>query len=896
MNNNPKISVVMSAYNRPQYAKEAIESILNQTYKDFEFIIIDDCSTDNTANVIQEYANKDDRIVFIKNKKNMDYNYNLRKGFEMAKGEYIARMDDDDISMPTRFEKQVKFMDENPDITVLGTFIEIFGNPDVKSWITLTDSDELAIAMNFYNPMCHPSVMIRKSFLREHNLNYSPKELYAEEYHLWKEIILRGGKLANLPETLVSYRCHKKSVTQANKTGKIQNKTAERVREDLLNRFYNNKKEVKKIRKSIFKYPFEFNNKKIIGNVLEKMKQYPQIIPADAINRFEEKFCGKPCTMDIFFASDDKFSQHLCTAMASILVNSLSFENFRFYVLDGGISNKNKAKIEKIKQIKDCKIEYIKIDDSLFDICPITPECQHISKQTYYRYLIPKLKPELEKCFYFDCDIVVKNSLNEFWNTDIEDNYIAAIEELWEEAHTYYENNGISKSFNAGVILINNQKWIKNNISKKLFENTKILVENQKIRWVDQDVLNYTLNGKVKFVHPKCNLQQTAYFDGQYSLYTDQEINEAKAHPIIIHYSGNLKPWNKTCLHPLWKKYFKYLKFTPYKNQYYKYKINKFLKEFGRIFYYKKKADGKTKIKFFGIPVLKETNWDYTKRKYLFGIRFYKKKDNFTQIKNDLSNIIAQNTKLIEENKQLKYAISNEVSKSLAVYNLHQKVFPKYKNINQGKDVVIVATGPSLNDYIPIKDAIHIGVNAACLQDKIKLDYLFVLDYKNIKPYIKNVINYRKNECKKFCGIFMNHLDSLNIPDNVAQQMNAERYYLSYNAFDYDENYYPDITISPLPSFWSTTFQALVFALWTNPKRLYIVGCDNTFGKRYDGTKRTVDNHLLEQHIIKIDNGWKALKEFTQIYYPDIEIISINPVGLKGVFKDEYQKETIKTN
>ena len=338
------------------------------------------------------------------------------------------------------------------------------------------------------------------------------------------------------------------------------------------------------------------------------------------------------------------------------------------------------------------------------------------------------------------------------------------------------------------------------------------------------------------------------------------------------------------------------MKFTPYKNQYYKYKINKFLKEFGRIFYYKKKSCGKTKVKIFGIPVFKETNWDYTKRKYLFGIRFYKKKDNFTQIKNDLSNIIAQNTKLIEENKQLKYKISSEVSKSLAVYNLHQKVFPKYKNINQGKDVVIVATGPTLNDYIPIKDAIHIGVNAACLQDKIKLDYLFVLDYKNIKPYIKNVINYRKNECKKFCGIFMNHFDSLNIPDNVAQQMNAERYYLSYNAFDYDENYYPDITISPLPSFWSTTFQALVFALWTNPKRLYIVGCDNTFGKRYDGTKRTVDNHLLEQHIIKIDNGWKALKEFTQIYYPDIEIISINPVGLKGVFKDEYQKDTIKTN
>ncbi len=870
MNNNPKISVVMSAYNRPQYAKEAIESILNQTYKDFEFIIIDDCSTDNTANVIQEYANKDDRIVFIKNKKNMDYNYNLRKGFEMAKGEYIARMDDDDISMPTRFEKQVKFMDENPDITVLGTFIEIFGNPDVKSWITLTDSDELAIAMNFYNPMCHPSVMIRKSFLREHNLNYSPKELYAEEYHLWKEIILRGGKLANLPETLVSYRCHKKSVTQANKTGKIQNKTAERVREDLLNRFY--------------------NNKKIIGNVLEKMKQYPQIIPADAINRFEEKFCGKPCTMDIFFASDDKFSQHLCTAMASILVNSLSFENFRFYVLDGGISNKNKAKIEKIKQIKDCKIEYIKIDDSLFDICPITPECQHISKQTYYRYLIPKLKPELEKCFYFDCDIVVKNSLNEFWNTDIEDNYIAAIEELWEEAHTYYENNGISKSFNAGVILINNQKWIKNNISKKLFENTKILVENQKIRWVDQDVLNYTLNGKVKFVHPKCNLQQTAYFDGQYSLYTDQEMNEAKAHPIIIHYSGNLKPWNKTCLHPLWKKYFKYLKFTPYKNQYYKYKINKFLKEFGRIFYYKKKSCGKTKVKIFGIPVFKETNWDYTKRKYLFGIRFYKKKDNFTQIKNDLSNIIAQNTKLIEENKQLKYKISSEVSKSLAVYNLHQKVFPKYKNINQGKDVVIVATGPTLNDYIPIDNTINIGVNRAFQYNKIKFDYLFLQDYSGLtKSFIEDFLHYDTDSTKKFIGFINNdEYPASIIPDKYSDFKNVERYYTLnpniLNQFNYD------ISCHAFAEFNSIVFPTMQFILWTNPKRIYLVGCDCSLNGYYDSKDK---NNLATQKVIE---GWKKLKEFAQIYYPDTEIISINPIGLKGIFKDEYQKETIKVN
>lgn len=950
-NNNPKISVVMSAYNRPQYVKEAIESILNQTYKDFEFIIVDDCSTDDTPDIIQGYADKDERIVFIKNPKNMDYNYNLRHGFEIAKGEYIARMDDDDISMPTRFEKQVKFLDENPDVTVLGTFIETFGNPDAKTWVTLSDSDEIEVAMNFYNPMCHPSVMIRNSFLKKYNLNYSPEELYAEEYHLWKEIILKGGKLANLPEELVKYRVHPKTVTRSSETAKIQDETSERVRENLLNRFYNNKKEVKKIRKAIFKYPFELNNKKNIENVLDKMKQCPKIISNEAIEKFQKRFLGKPCVMDIFFASDDRFSQHLCNAMTSILVNALSFENFNFYILDGGISDKNKRKIEKIKRIKDCKIEFIKVDDSLFDCCPLTKECRHISKQTYYRYIIPKLKPDLNKAFYFDCDIVVNDSLNAFWYTDLKDNYVAAVEELYFGASDDEKRLNITTEFNAGIILINLEKWKNENITEKLFENTKLLVKENNIKWVDQDVLNYTFNNKIEFVSPKYNLQCNAFFDGRRTTRcTQKELNDSKHAPVIVHFNSFRKPWNKHCDHLLWEQYYHYLKFSPYKSEYYKYKLQKYkneykykfkkyLKEFGRIFYYKKKSPNKIKVRILGIPVYKRTNWDYTTKKYILGIRFYKKKNQFLQMQDWFNNKlnsrgwetnksinslewrlnerlntlegemnkrvnslewklngITQNLiqNITEENTKLKLEMNNEVSKALSVSNLHRQVFPKYKNINQGKDVVIVATGPTFNNYVPIEGAIHIGVNAACLQDKVKLDYLFVLDYKNIKSYIDTVINYRRGECKKFCGIFMNNLDDLNIPDCVAQKANAERYYLSYNNLNYDENFYPDITTSPLPSFWSTTFQALAFALWTNPKRIYLVGCDNNFNGHFDGTKQIIeDEEAINQHMIKTQEGWEKFKNFSKLYYSDTEIISINPVGLKGMFKDEYQEEIV---
>ena len=175
------------------------------------------------------------------------------------------------------------------------------------------------------------------------------------------------------------------------------------------------------------------------------MKKYPNIISSIGIKKFEENFLGIVSDMNIFFASDDKFSQHLCVAMASILKNALPIDFHNFYILDGGISNKNKRKIEKVKEIKDCKIEYIKINDSIFNNCKITKECQHISKQTYYRYLIAELKPELKRAFYFDCDIVVNDTLNNFWNINLENKYVAAVEELWIDANNYYKSILFSK-------------------------------------------------------------------------------------------------------------------------------------------------------------------------------------------------------------------------------------------------------------------------------------------------------------------------------------------------------------------------------------------------------------------------------------------------------------------
>ncbi|EOH9579889.1 glycosyltransferase family 2 protein, partial [Campylobacter jejuni] len=173
----PLVSIVMPCYNRQEYIVDAIESILNQTYSNFEFIIIDDCSTDNTYEIVKKYAENDKRIIVLKNEKNQGIVYALNRGFSIAKGKYIARMDDDDISLPNRLEKQVEYMEANLNITVLGSFIEVFNEKFEKcySWVCEDDPEILSILINFFNPMCHPSVMIRREFLNFYNLKYEEK-------------------------------------------------------------------------------------------------------------------------------------------------------------------------------------------------------------------------------------------------------------------------------------------------------------------------------------------------------------------------------------------------------------------------------------------------------------------------------------------------------------------------------------------------------------------------------------------------------------------------------------------------------------------------------------------------------------------------------------------------
>ena len=214
-NVTPQITVLMAVYNGEKYLEQAIKSILWQTFTDFEFVIIDDGSTDKSPDIIKSF--EDNRIKYIANEKNMGLPYSLNRGLELARGEFIVRMDADDISLPNRLQKQVTFMEENPQIAVCGSFVKTFGGKrDEFVHTYFTDPNDIEASLLFNTSLAHPSVMMRKSELKKYNLKYETDFKYFEEdYNLWVELSQKS-QLANLPEVLLFYRLHEKSVTHLN--------------------------------------------------------------------------------------------------------------------------------------------------------------------------------------------------------------------------------------------------------------------------------------------------------------------------------------------------------------------------------------------------------------------------------------------------------------------------------------------------------------------------------------------------------------------------------------------------------------------------------------------------------------------------------------------------------
>lgn len=259
----------------------------------------------------------------------------------------------------------------------------------------------------------------------------------------------------------------------------------------------------------------------------------------------------------------------------------------------------------------------------------------------------------------------------------------------------------------------------------------------------------------------------------------------------------------------------------------------------------------------------------------------YKKWANESNVQNNSKNV----NDIKSQFDDLKLFMNRLIERKLSTMMLHQHTFYQFKNIHQGKDIVILASGPTLKYFKHMNNCIYIGVNKAFLAEKTKLDYIFIQDFSGATPgYIDEI---GKLDCIKFYGLTSENIEPWRtIPESIRISANAFPYRTDWeNISNFKTEFAYDLSVQSLGCGGTVVFPALQFALWTNPKRIYLVGADTNNNGYFDA------NNKNELHPNKLIPLYRKFKSFAQQYYPYTEIISVNPVGLKGIFEDIYTEE-----
>lgn len=209
----PEISLIMSVYNGEDYLSEAIESVLGQTFKSFELIIINDCSTDGTAEILKSYAERDERVKVHTNEVNLRLPASLNKAMTLAQGKYIARMDADDICLENRLEVQYDFMEKNPHVALSSCRFMTLKNGAYASGGCggRGSNEDIKALLLVTNPILHPGIIARAEIIKA--LGYDKSFTCTEDLELWTRFVMSGYNVEIIPEYLMIYRLHDKQIT-----------------------------------------------------------------------------------------------------------------------------------------------------------------------------------------------------------------------------------------------------------------------------------------------------------------------------------------------------------------------------------------------------------------------------------------------------------------------------------------------------------------------------------------------------------------------------------------------------------------------------------------------------------------------------------------------------------
>ncbi|MEG1864505.1 MAG: glycosyltransferase [Alistipes sp.] len=272
--------------------------------------------------------------------------------------------------------------------------------------------------------------------------------------------------------------------------------------------------------------------------------------------------------INLFFAINDNYAQHCCVAITSILENNRNL-SFDIYLLIDSFSERNRRNFDRlISRYKHCNLHYYRVDTSVFASFSLTID--HISRETYYRYAIAELFPQLDKALYLDADLVVNGSVEKLWDTDLTDYLCAGVSDLWIHNIHYKPEIGFGQNelyINAGVLLLNLEAMRREKLYDQLSAVTHALKD--QIRFQDQDVINIVCRGRIKELAECYNFTSA----------NAEKHPQQRAEAIVIHYTGDVKPWSlRSCRNPLRGVYFSYLAKTPYRSAKYVHSLRRALR------------------------------------------------------------------------------------------------------------------------------------------------------------------------------------------------------------------------------------------------------------------------------------------------------------------------------
>lgn len=559
-------------------------------------------------------------------------------------------------------------------------------------------------------------------------------------------------------------------------------------------------------------------------------------------------FVPAACVVPVVFASDDSYAPLLGVALASLVRHASPARRYDIVILERGLSELNRRRLRSLAR-DNVSVRFFDVSERVHRQAPDLFISRHLSEATYYRMFMPDILPDYAKALYLDCDIVLQADAAGLFDLDIGHNLVGAVPSAamaynlqheekagkpvpWEGQHDGWRNylTGVVEMrdpyqyLQCGVLVLNLDLMRR----ERFLDQCLALIRRMRSPvFHDQDTFSSVCEGKVAWLGLEWN------FTWEYGFNT-AATPEA--------FAAGLPPALRDAY-----------------------------------------AGARDSVKIIHYCSDRKP-WTHPDVDYADAFWDCARETPFYE--EMLARLMRRTAEdaVLAAARDADSAVPALIKANRTVEERHRRAFPAYKNAHAGREVAVVATGPSLAKYRPIPDAVHIGVNRAFQRREVELDFLFVQHFPGIDDLTEQLVAYGAGKVKKFYGV-ISEQDTLRWrrPDAAAGAAGFELYYCLNGPSGGAAHFAAEIERLPMSANGSVVFAALQFALYTGPKRIYLVGCDST-GK---GTAASADGGLSDADRLVRD--WEQLRDFAAENYPGIEIVSVNPVRLAGMFRDIVQ-------